>query len=130
MFKDRREELERLKAELLREEAQETEDWEEDWDAEDLEDTWDGEDTEEDWDEEDDLEQFDEEVSQFYRNYSNRYGRPDGYNADAADVELDDYSEEVRRDGRSETLVLSAIAMALLAGIFAVLAWWAVRFLR
>lgn len=126
MFKDKREELERLEAQLRLEEEQEAleEAYHEEFD--DI--------TEEDYDgfeeEEEDLDQFEEEVTQLYRNYSNRYGQVRGYNTDDSDIDLDEYSEEVRQPKkRSDILVLSAIAMALLAGIFAVLAWWAVRLL-
>lgn len=122
MFKDKREELERLEAQLRLEEEQDAleEACYEEFDDEEDDDGF----------EEEGLDQFEEEVTQLYRNYSNRYGRVRGYNTDDSDIDLDEYSEEVRQPKkRSDLLVLSAIAMALLAGIFAVLAWWAVRLL-
>lgn len=112
MFKDKREELARLDAQLRLEEEQTSscEDWtdgsNEEYEAEALE-------------------QFEEEVTQLYRNYSNRYGRTQRYSSNNSDPDPDEYNEDIRKP--KSILGLCAVAMALLAGIFAVLAWWAVR---
>ena len=110
LFKDKKEALARLD-QLLQEE--------EDLDGEEAEDT----DCEEDFDEE----ESDEEPI-IYANYSNDYGRI--YNSDVTDSDLEEFSEEVYRPKkRSDTLVLTAIALALAAAIMGVLAWWVVRYL-
>lgn len=65
-----------------------------------------------------------------YRNYSNNYGNFDAYNVDIDDEETEDYAEEVRSGTRgSDVKVLTAVALGLLAGIFAVLAFWTMRYL-
>ena len=103
MFNDRKKALEELEAELLLEELLEEEEQEE-----------------EQWEEEQPL----------YRNFSNNYGRVEAYNRDVEEAELDDYVEQVRgAEKRSDVKGLVALALALLAGIFVVLAFWAVRYL-
>ena len=109
MFKDTRKELQRLEAELLQEEAAEQEEQEQDALLDDPDD-------------------FGEDTPEIYQNYSNHYGRIKAYNTDVTDEDLEEYSEEVYRPRkRTDLLVLSAIAMALVAGILCVLAYWALR---
>lgn len=107
MFKDKKEELQRLEAALLEEEPEEeTEDY---LDA----------DTD-----------FGEETEETYYNYSNHYGCYDAYNPDISNEALEDYTDEVLQGKKDRLIpVLWVVAMGLLAGIFCVLAWWAVRFL-
>lgn len=110
LFKDKKEALARLD-QLLQEE--------EDLDGEEAEDT----DCEED-----SAEEEPDEEPIIYANYSNDYGRI--YNSDVTDSDLEEFSEEVYRPKkRSDTLVLTAIALALAAAIMGVLAWWVVRYL-
>lgn len=110
LFKDKKEALERLD-QLLQEEA--------DFDEEEDEDS--------DFEEEEAEEEPDEEPI-IYANYSNDYGRI--YNSDVTDSDLEEFSEEVYQPKkRSGTLVLTALAFALAAGIMGVLAWWVVRYL-
>ena len=99
MFNDRKKALEALEAELLREEEQE----------------------------EDDLLPEEEPL---YRNFSNNYGNIEAYNRDVEAEDLEDYVEEVHT-GRKTAGVkgLVALALALVAGIFVMLAFWAVRYL-
>ena len=79
---------------------------------------------------EEELEAEMEEQMPLYRNYSNNYGRVEAYNRDIVREELEDYAEEVREVKPRENLRgLTALALALLAGIFAMLAFWAVRYL-
>jgi len=70
-----------------------------------------------------------------YRNYSNGYGKGlrnyasgyRAYNTDTCDTDLEQYSEQVRKeDKRSGGLV--ALACLLAAGIIAVLLWWLLRY--
>ena len=99
MFNDRQKALEALEAELLMEEIQEEE-----------------------------TQQNPEPAQPIYRNYSNNYGRVEAYNQDEEDLE--EYVEEVY-SGQSSSSVkgLVALALALVAGIFVMLAFWAVRYL-
>lgn len=107
MFKDTREELQRLEEALLQEAAAEQEEKEQDALLDDPAD-------------------FGEDTPEIYQNYHNRHIR--AYNTDVSDEDLDAYSEEVYQPRkRKELLVLSAIALCLIAGILAVLAYWAVR---
>ena len=109
MFNDRQKALEKLEAELLLEEILEEEDRRR---------------------AEEELEAEMEEQMPLYRNYSNNYGRVEAYNRDIVREELEDYAEEVREVKPRENLRgLTALALALLAGIFAMLAFWAVRYL-
>ena len=95
MFKDTKKELERLEAELLEQEPEESE-------ADLL----------------DDDDDFGEETPEIYRNFSNRYK---AYNTDRTDWDPDDLAEElVRRPKRGFALVW----LLLLAGVIGVLAWW------
>lgn len=105
MFRDAREELERLERQL-----QEAEDTcrEEEYEGLDYED-----------DEEAVLEQQDpsmpEDDPAFYRNYANDYTV---YNTDRTDVDLEQYSEEVRQPrstGIGGLLVLAALLLAAIA---------------
>ena len=107
MFKDTQEELERLKAELLEEEAAEQEEKAQDVLLDDPGD-------------------FGEDTPEIYQNYHNR--RIKAYNTDITDEDLGAYSEEVYQPRkRNDLTMLSVIALCLVAGILAVLAYWAVR---
>ena len=104
MFEDRKKALEALEAELLLEELLEEEAQQE--------------------------ELPEEETQPLYRNYSNHYGRVEAYNRDVEAEGLEDYVEEVRTGGSAGSLKgLIALALALVAGIFVMLAFWAVRYL-
>lgn len=48
--------------------------------------------------------------------------RYDMYNADYADVDLDDYSEDIHR-GRRSNSVLPLVAMLAIAALIAMIAW-------
>lgn len=110
MFKDTQEELQRLEAELLQEEAAAREEAEQDAFLDDPAD-------------------FGEDTPEIYQNYANQYRHIHAYNTDVTDEDLEAYSEEVYRPRKKkDLLVLSAIALALIAGILAVLAYWALRF--
>ena len=100
MFNDRQKALEALEAELLmEEEIQETQ-------------------------------QDPEPAQPIYRNYSNNYGQVEAYNRDVAAENLEDYVEEVHSGKESSGVKgLVALALALVAGIFVMLAFWAVRYL-
>lgn len=107
MFKDTRQELQRLEEALLQEAAAEQEEKEQDALLDDPGD-------------------FGEDTPEIYQNYRNRHIR--AYNTDVSDEDLDTYSEEVYQPRkRKDLLVLSVIALCLIAGILAVLAYWAVR---
>ena len=107
MFNDRKKALEELEAELLLEEILEEEER-----RQELE------------------EQEAEEEVPLYRNFSNNYGRVEAYNRDIVQEELEDFAEEVGEVTPRENLRgLTVLALALLAGIFAMLAFWAVRYL-
>ena len=95
MFKDTKKELERLEAELLEQEPEESE--------EDL------------LDDDDD---FGEETPEIYRNFSNRYK---AYNTDRTDWDLEDLGEELERRPRGG---LVAFLLLLAAGAIGVLVWW------
>ena len=103
MFKDAKKELERLEAALLEEE-------EEQWDEEDEDDAL--------LDDDDD---FGEEEPEVYRNFSNRYK---AYNTDRTDWDPEELGDELEKPRSSGIWGLCALAMALIAGIFLVLAWW------
>lgn len=119
MFKDTKEELQRLEEQLLSQEPQaHTED---ELDAL--------------------LEQFlnepDEEPAAqtrtVYQNYSNGYGdeRKEfrAYNTDKTDRDLDAYSDDVYEPKKESLTGLLVTAALLLLGIAGVLMWWVVRFL-
>ena len=105
MFNDRKKALEELEAELLLEEILEEEQRQEE---------------EEQWEQEQPL----------YRNFSNNYGRVEAYNRDVEEADLEAYVEQVHAaEKRGDVKGLIALALALLAGIFVMLAFWAVRYL-
>ncbi len=111
MFRDQQQELKRLQEQLLLEEQQEQEQAQLDALLDDPAD-------------------FGEASQDIYKNYSNAYGKVRIYNTDKTDEDLESYSEEVRQPKKHwDILALCAVALCLLAGIFAVLAWWAVRYL-
>lgn len=115
LFKDKKEALERLD-QLLREEEDEEIDFEEESDLD------------EETDFADEPKEEPEQTSVPYRNFANGYGRI--YNSDKSDRDLEELSEEVYEPKKqSDTLVLTAIALALAAAIMGVLAWWVVRYL-
>ena len=103
MFKDTKKELERLEAELLEEEPEE-----------------------EQWDEDDDLLDDDDDfgVEEVHRNFSNRYK---AYNTDRTDWDPEELGEELDRKPKTSIWWLCALALALTAGIFIVLALWIMR---
>ena len=111
MYKDQKEALRRLEAELLMEEYQEQKSLEEELaEAREL------------------LGDMDEEEL-LYRNYSNGYGGAAVQAWSQEDLDEDDYEQEVSSTERKSDLrILTAVALALLAGIFCMLAYWAVRF--
>lgn len=117
MFRDKKEELSRLEAELLLEAQAEEEDarLEEELEAADalL----------------DDENDYGEESEETYYNYSNRYGKVRAYNNDTADGDLDTYSNAVYA-GREKRRVgcLTLLAVALLVAIVFVLGWCVLRF--
>lgn len=128
MFRDAREELERLEAELLAAEHA---------DQRDLEDALLDEFLAEDDDDLladffDEPEQDDAGRSAVYYNYSNQYGRkmPNNaaYNSDPADTDMNAYSDAVRH-GKPESLRgLLVTVMLLLTGILGILVYWLIRF--
>ena len=135
MFKDKKQELERLQAALLEEEEEipeeeVDEDWEEseaDW--EETEEDW--EESEEDWEESEadweETEEQDMDPTRVYSNFSGGFGRI--YNNDIADEDLEDYSQQVYSGKKQRSnLGLCAIALCLVAAILGVLAWWIIRF--
>ena len=115
MFKDKKEELSRLEAELLLEAQAEEEEarLEEELEAADalL----------------DDESDYGEETEETYCNYSNRYGKVRAYNNDTADGDLDAYSDAVY-EGRKKTGCLTLLAMGLLIAIVFVLGLFVLRF--
>ena len=108
MFKDTKKELERLEAELLAEqeepeEVEEYEEWEEDL-----------------LDDDDDF-----GVEEVHRNFRSHYR---AYNTDRTDWDPEELGEELDRKPKTGIWWLCALVLALTAGIFAVLAWWVMRF--
>ena len=103
MFKDTQKELQRLEAELLAEEPENEEEYE------------------------DDLLDYDDDFGEEeqHRNFSNRYR---AYNGDRTDWDPEKLSEELERPRKAGIWGLCALAMALIAGIFFVLAWWVAKF--
>ncbi len=76
------------------------------------------------------LEEQQDEDALLYRNFSNNYGQPRSYNRDVRRERLEEYSDQVLEEPKPESLRgLTALALALLAGIFVMLAYWAVRYL-
>ena len=134
MFKDQKQELERLQSALLEvEEELSEEEFQEDDDSEDWEETEDWEASDEDNWEEDDSEDWredapeDMDATRVYPNFSNSYKRI--YNNDTADTDLEDYSQQIYSGRkRRSNLGLCVIALCLSAAILGVLAWWIIRF--
>lgn len=50
------------------------------------------------------------------------------YNGDAADVDLEEFSDAVYTPTRNRNTGLFALLFLLLCGIFCVLAWWILRY--
>ena len=50
------------------------------------------------------------------------------YNGDAADVDLEEFSDAVYTSTRNKNAGLFALLFLLLCGIFCVLAWWILRY--
>ena len=129
MFRDAQEELKRLERELLAEEEEEQtpEEEEEELTQDELdqilelleEEPETAMDMPEDYDA---VRNYNGQVRNFANNYT-------AYNADRTDTELESYSREVREESGDRSLAgLSALAMALMAGILGVLVWWLVRY--
>lgn len=111
MFRDAKEELQRLEAELL---AQERPDI---------------------VDELDELLE-EEPVQPVYRNFSNNYGQDlrnyasgyKAYNADSVDTDLEEYSDEIAEEPREKPLTgLVLTACGLTLGILLVMLYWVFR---
>ena len=126
MFRDRKEELERLQEQLLEEEPEElVEEYEEEY----------GEYLEAEL--EDLLNANDQgENPRTYHNYSNDYGRQlrnfasgyKAYNTDRTDEDLEEYSQQVLEPPKEKGITgLLILAMLLLLGIGGVLAWMLMR---
>lgn len=115
MFKDKKEELSRLEAELLLEAQAEEEEARLEKELEAAEALL------------DDENDYGEESEETYYNYSNRYGKIKAYNNDTADGDLDAYSEAVY-EGRKKTGCLTLLAVALLVAIVFVLGLFVLRF--
>lgn len=124
MFRDAQEELKRLERELLAEEEEEQTTEEEELAQDALEEILEEEpesamDIPEDYDA---VRNYNGQIRNFANNYT-------AYNADRTDTELESYSREVREGSENRGLAgLSALALALIAGILGVLVWWLVRY--
>ena len=117
MFKDKKEELSRLEAELLLEAEAEEE-------AARLE-----EELEEAQALLDDENDYGSETEETYFNYSNRYGKIQAYNNDTTDDDLDAYSDEVYQANRKNGVgCLTLLTVALLVAVVFVLGWYVLRF--
>lgn len=117
MFKDKKEELSRLEAELLLEAQAEEEAARLEAELEEAEALL------------DDEHDYGEETEETYYNYSNRYGRVRAYNNDTADGDLDAYSDAVYESGRKHGPgCLTLLATALLVAIVFVLGWCFLRY--
>ena len=117
MYKDAKEELKRLEEALLEEEETQPEKPDEDADLDAL------------------LEQAREllkepsdETQVFHWQPEELKGTAHVYNTDKMDGDLDSFSEEVRSGGQKSLTGLVVTAIALAAGIVAVLIWWIVRY--
>lgn len=112
MFKDQKEALRRLEAELLNEEYKTLD--------EELDEAYEL------------LGEPREDAEYLYRNFSNGYGRENAV-SDSVDTDTEDYDEDeeelLPQTGKSSLRGLIITAMVLLAAIFCVLAFWAVRYL-
>lgn len=133
MFRDAKEELARLEAELLATERAEENDAlleaflrEEDGEEDPLEDYLEDDVDFEDMD-------FGDHPGMVYQNYSNNYGRNPqpraAYNSDRTDEDLNVYSDEVYQGQKDNIRGLLITALVLLGGIFAVLLFWVFRYL-
>lgn len=105
MFRDTKEELQRLEQELLQEEQEAQQETEEEMEID-----------------------FEEEPSGehtgSYVNYANGYR---AYNSDHTDVDLEEFSEAVRNPKKHSFAGLLVVLMLLLAGVVCVLLWWYLR---
>ena len=117
MFKDKKEELSRLEAELLLEAQAEEEEARLEAELEEAQALL------------DDEGDYGEESEETYYNYSNRYGKVRAYNNDRADNDLDAYSDAVYEGKRDKGLgCLTLLAVMLLVAIVFVLGWCVLRF--
>lgn len=117
MFKDKKEELQRLEEALLLEAQQEEAEAQQEAELEEADALL------------DDPDDFGEIDAEAYRNYANQYGKVKAYNTDRTDVQLDDFSEAIYEgERRKSNLGLLALAASLLVGIVAVLGWIVLRF--
>ena len=117
MFKDKKEELQRLEEALLLEAQQEEAEAQQEAELEEAEALL------------DDPDDFGEIDAEAYRNYANQYGKIKAYNTDRTDAQLDDFSNAVYEGRRRRSnLSLLALAAALLVCIVAVLGWMILRF--
>ena len=129
MFRDAKDELRRLEAELLAEEQREAAEAAEAYADALLEEFLNEEDAEEVLFEEEPI--YRDHPGGVYRNFSNNYGRDiPAYNSDDTDADLEDYSEEVYEGEKDSVKGLLITAMCLLMGIFGVLLYLYFRFLR
>ena len=124
MFRDTKEELDRLEAELLEEETPE--------ETEEL--TVDPEETEEELLGEEELDALlsddhkigSAEGEDIYKNYSNGYR---AYNSDKTELSPDELSEELTETRRDPVVVgLTILALVLVAAILGVLVWVLIAF--
>ncbi len=117
MFKDKKEELSRLEAELLLEAQAEEEEARLEAELEEAEALL------------DDESDYGEESEETYYNFSNRYGKVRSYNTDTADGDLEAYSDMVYEGKKDKSIgTLTLLAAALLVAIVFVLGWCALRF--
>ena len=61
-----------------------------------------------------------------YRNFANGYR---AYTNQPSDVDMEDYSEEVRAGDKSSSAPLMILALVLIIAILLVLCWWVVRYM-
>ena len=116
MFKDKKEELSRLEAELLLEVEAEAEDARLEEELEEAEALL------------DDENDYGQESDETYFNYSNRYGQIKAYNNDTADGDLDAYSEAVYEGRKKSIGCVTLLTMLLLVAVVWVLGWYVLRF--
>lgn len=112
MQRDTREELQRLEAELLEAEQPREPEWDMDAFLEDARALCEDQPTE-------------EEIP--CRNFANNYG---AYNGDGLDDVLEELEEGLEEEPRRSNRGLIVTAAMLLTGIFLVLIYWVLRFLR
>lgn len=117
MFKDKKEELRRLEAELLLEAQAEAEDARLEAELEEADALL------------DDSCDYGEESEETYYNYSNRYGSYRAYNTDRTDEDLEEYSDQVYEEKKDTGIGrLLGLAACLLAGIVVMLGWCVLKF--